>query len=236
MGRDVKIGDRTVTISRFKLFKALEAGKVISEITEQVPTVGEEIAKFSREYEKNNYVQIDRATATFRYPEEVAHMSDEVWKASNNMLTLRESPSVQEQVLHVFPEVFQAAQAHVLKLLALLVTPDSELREAHRADNVDIKLEETATTLMHEADLADLVDLAEAAVDTIKEQFSGKEEKIKELRQKLRRVWSTEETTTTPVEGNGKPDSSTDSVLATTGPTSTRSLKSPGPPQSDSPD
>jgi hypothetical protein len=227
-GRDVQIGDRTVRIQSFKVYKAMKAGEIVSEITKMVPQIGDSLTEYTRKYEAENFAEIDRATALFQYRDEVEHISDEAWRASENKLRIPQSPSPQEQMTAVFSLVFDTAKEHVLTLLALLITPDSELRDAHRADGVDQKIAEYREVLEHEADITDLVDLTAAAAEVVREQFAGKADQIK----KIRNLWAGQEETTTETKNStstpGSTAPSSGSLTTSSGTTTTFSSGSPG--------
>lgn len=211
--RDVQIGDRTVTIQAFKGFKALEVARIVAAIGKQAPDVQQEIAEFTNQYEESNTVKITPGMAVLpRY--EGLGLTDDHFARSGGVIEVPLSPKTWEQVAAVFPSVFEAARDDVVKLLALLTTPNSELREWDEADAVDDELEKEGRKLLHDADFDQYVDLLIAAVEVVQEQFKGKADAVG----KVAGLWSGRQSTKpNSTRSRKKPGSSTDSPAHTDG-------------------
>lgn len=179
----VKLGDRNITIEGFRAFRAIHAGEILSDIIEAVPNLADKMAEFAQTQREKNVVVINRATAEWRWPDEVVTISEAAWEASGHKLEISEPPTLQAQVMHVFPDIFKAARDHVLRLLALLAASNSELREWDDAGEAEIEkgLKGWEKRILHDAEVSDLIDLLIASLEVIREQFSGKADELGKL-------------------------------------------------------
>lgn len=208
--RDVTIGESTVTIQRFKGFKALEVARIVADISEQVPEIQQEIAEFTNTYEESNTIKITPGMAML--PRFVGlGLTDDHFARAGGVIEVPVSPKTWEQVAAVFPSIFGAARDEVVKLLALLTTPNSKLREWDDADTVDDELTKAGKALLHDADFDEYVDLIVAAAEVIQEQFKGKSDVVG----KLAGLWSGQKAKATG--SRKKPESSTASPELTDG-------------------
>lgn len=180
----VTVGDVTVDVQRFSTFKVLEATRIASEVLEEVPGLGEKVSTYRRTYREQNRSSIPRATAELRYPDEVARITEEAWQAGDNMLELPVEPTLPEVAAHVLPDVFRVAEVKVLRLLAMAMAPNSELRSADENGEVDSYLENKAKSLRH-VDAGELLDLLAATAEMLEEQFGSRRDRIRPLAQML---------------------------------------------------
>lgn len=106
-------------------------------------------------------------------PDPLAHMSDADWEASGNRLRLPKSPGQGEQIAAVFPMALDLAEEEVLRLLAVLATPNAELKRKARDGSLKDYLTERADELI-DAPATDLLELAVVAGEMVDEQFTTK--------------------------------------------------------------
>jgi hypothetical protein len=172
---DVKIGDANATISKLNGYKAAEALGIISEITEATPGLLHDLADFTRTYEREHAQQMPRAAAEAKFPTQARNVSEEAWAAAGNVLAVPEPPGIEEQIAFALPKVYKVARESLIDLLALLITPNSEL-EKYDAEGEDLygregALAEQRRKLLHDASLEQLVDVAAGAGDVLREQL-----------------------------------------------------------------
>lgn len=103
----------------------------------------------------------------------LAHMTDADWEASGNRLRLPKSPNQGEQIAAVFPMALDLAEEEVLKLLAVLATPNAELKRKSRDGSLKEYLAARADELI-DAPATDLLELAVVAGEMVDEQFTTK--------------------------------------------------------------
>jgi len=216
MVRNVKIGDRDLSIPPFRGMKALRAGAILARISKSVPEIMDEVAVFRQRYGKQNALQITPAIAAARGyeipPEEFG---------DQGFIEIPGVPGIEDIVFAVFPSVFEVAETEIVKLLALIAIPNSELKKADEDDQLDDALTKYGRDLLYEGDLDQLAELVIIAYEMLAEQFAGKQDRLGKLRLAFLR-----ETSQTPQSSST--NSSTDSPSATDGPAAKSSSKSRG--------
>lgn len=183
----VTVGEREYAIRPFRGYKALRVGHIVAAISRQVPDVLEAVATFTRQYEASNAVRITRLQALTieQFRDATADVSDAVWEQAGGILELPSSPSMPEQVAAVFPLVFENAEPQVVRLLALIATSDTDLRDADEEgedEAVDALLKKTSKRLLHEGTIDELLSLAIVATEVIREQFAGRAGEVGKLK------------------------------------------------------
>jgi hypothetical protein len=243
--REVRVGDRTVIVGRFRGYKATKMMQEAAAIGRRYPKIGKDLAAFKQAYGDENQIALDRAAAEFKLGEAAREISDKAWDSSGGVIRLRKSPTFEEQIVAIFPDLFEHAQQHVVRLLALVAASNSELREAYDDGDdagVDRMLEQRGRDLLFEADAEELLDLALAGVEVGKAQFAPMRERLGKLMGQLGlQTAPTTETApdpattakpsaspTTPPRSETRPPSSTDSPAPTAGPPTPSSSVSPG--------
>lgn len=231
-GNRIEIGDQTYTIQRLSTRKALRAGHLLTEILQQMPDIQEKVSAFTREYREQNKLRVNRATAELRWPDRVQAVSEEAWKSSDGYVEIPADPSLADYAGWVFPRVFEAAEQRVLRLVALLITSNSEYGNAARDGTEDDLLDRKADGLMDE-DAAGLVELAVVAGDVLSDQFEGKAARLRALAKRFGTKPSepnsetkNEEKATEDSNGS-KPSTSIASPSPTDGPSERSSIESP---------
>lgn len=177
--REVRIGDRTYPIARFKGFKAVRAGRIVQQLSDQYPVILDAMAEFTRNYEAKNTVRITRAMAHLpRF--QALGLTDQDFDG-REYIELPQAPSGEERLFAVFHKVMTIFEQQLMELLALIVAPNSELRRADSEDRVDQYLADLGKELLFEGDLDELAMLLVEAREVIEEQFTGKLERLRLL-------------------------------------------------------
>lgn len=192
---EVRVGERVVPVAPFNGRKVILAGRAVRSITEVVPNVVERVGKFSRDYAAANATVVtrDMALAIPAWRDELQHVSDVQWEAAGGELRIPSPPSFEEQLAAIFPTVFEAAEEHVLRLLALTVVANEALAQAARDGKVDELLEEEGQKLLDDGTIPQLIELAALSAETIKGELEAARDPLGKLRALVRRALGTEE-------------------------------------------
>ena len=248
MAKQVTVGDTTVSIQRFKGFKAVRAAQILARVTEEVQAIMRTQREFIAQYRVDNVLTITKGEAmerarSFRGAAAQAEAENEpaaaarLYSAAESWdgavlqmgdteeLRLPQNPSEEEVGLVVLGKAVELIDGEAKQLLALILAPNSELATADDEDRVDGYLDERGKALFREADVDQLVDVALAAWETIQEQFAGKADQLGKLRRAIRPTAAEEEETQKP---KSSPESSTPSPSPTAGTGEPSSTESPG--------
>lgn len=180
-------------------------------------------------------------------PDPLAHLTDADWEASDNVLTIGDSPSEGMQFAAMVPKAFELGREQVLSLLAIALVANADLEKWDADGDVDAELDRVAKSLQHDASADELVTLAVAVIGLCREQIAGPfDQLVTALRTTFRPLATaseaaTEATTETGPDGSGRPapmrvetepspPSSTESPDGTDGPPTSSSTE----PDSDS--
>lgn len=180
--RTVQVGERAITIRPFRGYKAVNVGRLASEVMRIVPDLLDRMADFTADYEKKHAVHVTREMSLlpqFAGLFERMEMTPERWDSVGGVVTLPQSPSEEVTMAAMFPLVFEAAEPKVMTLLAWIITGNDELREADATDSVPDLIIANEKALMHDADLDQLLDVALMGVEVIREAFAGKGERLR---------------------------------------------------------
>lgn len=215
MARAVTVGDRELQIPPFRGMKALRAGAILARVSKKVPTILEEIAEFRKRYGEQNTLRITPAISAARgYDIPAEHFNEQGYMEVPGV------PDTGEVIFAVFPSVFEVAETEIIRLLALIAIPNSELKKADEDARLDEALDTFGRDLLYEGELDQLAELVVIAYEMLGEQFAGKQDRLGKLR--LAFLRETSRTATT------KSSSSTDSPSPTDGPAAKSSSKSRG--------
>lgn len=252
----VKVGDGEVVIEPFKGYKGARAGRLFGRISRHWPEIVDKMAEFRRGYGEKHYRRITRAMAETRsvadqvtdesltdeQREELQSVMDRTAAMYQRLLDgelkekphvdLPEVPSQAEEIAAVFGDVFKVAEKELLELLALLVTPNRDLKKAYKDGGdaaVDALLVEVGDDLLFDADLEDLVALAVEGYEVLRAQLDVKGSAMGKLLSLIGSGGRTtsvppqpsptepEPTSSTSPSTSTSPDSSTDSPAPTDG-------------------
>lgn len=163
-------------------------------------------------------------------PDPLGHLSDEDWQASGQQLRIADSPEPALEVAAMVEAGFRLARTQVLRLIALAVAKNADLETWEREGGdaaIAAQLDAEAQRLMHRASMAELVRLAVATAETMRDELAGPFGEAREALARLREQATPAPTTPepepmhveteTPPSGDATPSptSSTDSPDAT---------------------
>lgn len=244
----VELGGNEVTVQDLSGRKAIRATKIIRSMAQAWPEILKEIASFTRTYEEDNIVELDRAEARARFharplldpnaegavplrdgdgeiiygPDPLGHLTDEDWEKSGNKYRIRKSPSQGEIIAGVFPMAFDVAEEQLSQLLALGVIRNEDLDKAHHdegPDGITKLLVDKADELLA-YDLGDLIELAVVISEVVDEQLRARLDRLGRRTGKLLRLLGLGST-------SKEPETPTPSTPTPSSPTS--SISSPEP-------
>lgn len=181
--RTVTAGETEYTIKKFKGFKALRLGRMLTSLGEIGPKVSEAVNKYVSDYRTQNVEKISRAALELRYPAEAAGVSDKAWEESDGYIELPNDPTEAEVLAVILPKAFELAGDSIVDLLAWVVADDAKLEEADNQSEEAVKeyIESIRKNLLYKADLDELLELAYGAQEVLSEQMAGKGQRAKAL-------------------------------------------------------
>lgn len=237
----VELGGNEITVQDLSGRKAIRATKIIRSMAQAWPEILKEIASFTRTYEEDNVVELDRAEARARYharplldpetgqplrdgdgqlvygPDPLGHLTDEDWEKSGNKYRIRKSPSQGEIIAGVFPMAFDVAEEQLSQLLALGVIRNEDLDKVHGEEGpegITKALKEKADELLS-YDLGDLIELAVVISEVVDEQLRSRLDRLGRRTGKLLKLvglGSTSKASETPTPSTSIPPSPTSST------------------------
>lgn len=177
----VNIGGEERHLPPFRGFKAIRAGRLLARVTDQVQDLWDKSDTYVEQYKQGHTMRVTKVEAEIKgwpidFPEGVV------------FLEYPGMPSDEQVMLHVFRGAFEVIEKELLQLLALVLAPNNELKDAVEDEGrggVDGYLKRKGEALLHEADLGELVDVAIAARQLIGKEFEGKTEALADLRSLL---------------------------------------------------
>jgi hypothetical protein len=172
--KTVTIGSKAIRIDTITGWKFMESAELIAKITEALPGIYNRMEEFSQQRMKSTEKVYTRAAALASFGEELKDITPEWWEANGNEMRLPgPRPSIQEQVIYVFPEAFKQARPLVARLLAVLSVPNDELFQASSGggeDAIDVLLTKWADEMLFHGSIADLVKIAVMAVEAFRRE------------------------------------------------------------------
>lgn len=231
----VTIDGESKTLRPFKATKAIYAGAMVAQVSDQAKEITRRADDFRRQYADTHRVRMPEGVAVVRGWD----VADDQWKIDDGTgeryIELPAQAGDDVVFMEVFGAAFDLARDQVLALVALVVEDDGrlfDLEDEGGEDAVYEHLKREGKALFRRADLGEMIDVAGAAYDMITreltEQRMGKVRSIRGLFQRTPSrppiqptppaSSSPSETPSTPeTSENGSPDSSTPSPSATAG-------------------
>lgn len=164
----------TITIERPNGRKATVALAILKSISAETPELLGELAKFRRDYERDNVVELDRVRALKRYPELAAALTEADWERSGHTLKMPLSPSVEEIIAAMFGRALELAEAKVYRFVALFTINNADLKPAAKDGRLDELLTERVDALLDDLYADDLIELAVRVGETVDGHFRRK--------------------------------------------------------------
>lgn len=153
----------------------------------------------------------DEAGRPIMGPDPLGHLAEEDWAASDHKLNVPDSPPTRLLQAFMAQIAFKEARAQIMRLLALVLIPNSELERWQRDDEtqIDRLLDEAGTALVHDAALDELLELGAVTVEVARDQLRDPFESIKTSIERLRRKQQATETAPPPepMRVEAEPDS-----------------------------
>jgi hypothetical protein len=189
VARSVQVGSREYRVQPFNGRKAILAARMISRLSKKVPEALHEDAAFSRRYADENAITVTRsdALAIPEWRERLADMTEADWDAIGGEIKLRATVPAETRLMAAFPLLFEQAEEDVLQLLALLVIPNGDLRDAAAGGDVKLALKDWSDELLDEGSIGELTEVIVAGLDELRSAFEGHQDAVG----KLRRLWAT---------------------------------------------
>lgn len=177
----VNIGGEERHLPPFRGFKAIRAGRLLARVTDQVQELWDKADTYQAHYKETHTLRVTKVEAEMKgwpidFPEGVV------------FLEYPGMPTGEQVMLHVFRGAFEVIEAELLQMLALVLAPNQELKDAvddESRGGVDGYLKRKGEALLHEADLGELVDVALATRKLLEREFAGKREALADLRSLL---------------------------------------------------
>lgn len=186
----VEVGDEKFTIQRFRGLKAIMAMASMTRIAREVPDV---MADAVKQYQRRNTVTITEDMA--RLPRWRSFTTEDFdaaeAKSGRREIEIPAPMTANEQVMYALPTLLEHARKEVTRLIALLIIPNEELREADKTDKVEDALDKYEELLLMEAEIDQLVDVALAASDVLKEQMGERKDRLGNMLAGLWRMFQT---------------------------------------------
>jgi hypothetical protein len=175
---ELRVGDRTVALPELNGFKAVRAARLVAEVMTCAPQVNDKLRELRQDYGDANALVVTPALAKLpRFQRtivdedgnerEVPIFTPADFEAAGGEIRIPQDPPMAEQIVAIFPVVWTAAEQQVIELLALLISPNSELADADEDGSVDDYLTKSARRLLHAATLDQLVELAVASIEQV---------------------------------------------------------------------
>lgn len=178
--KTVKIGERQYEIQRFRGLKAILVMAALTRVTKEVPDILNDVSKA---YSARNTVVITEPMSRLpRWEGFTKEDFDEAEKSSGRREIEIPAPiGGNEQMLQALPMLLEQARKEVVRLLAILITPNSDLKEADKNDTVEALLDKHYDELMYDADLEELAELLLVGQDVLMDQLSSKKDRLGKL-------------------------------------------------------
>jgi hypothetical protein len=231
----VQLGDTELTITRFRGLKALLASALVGRVMREVPDLQDRVTTFTKKYRKENEVELTRPMAKLPRFAFFGFTEEDFAASPDGIIRLPEEPTTQQIMLAVAPDLIDLARKELVRLLALIVIPNSELEAADDADDIEGALDKQGKTLIRTAEFDELLELFVVAWEVMRDQILAKKDKLGKLTElPFLRMWLStqeveEETPTPPTSPPESPVSSdTLEEESTTGVDETSSMVSPG--------
>lgn len=230
----VELGGRLVTIERPSGLKASRALALMRALSKAMPDLQGDLARFRRDYERENVLELDRVQAKLRFPPRplvddageylvdehdavrympspVDRLTDADWENAGGVYKIAASPSTPEIVAALFDRALEVAELHVYKLLALFTIGNRELKAARAAGNLDELLTTTADELLDDSFADELLELAVVVGETVDHHFVRKTRELGARTGKALRLLGIDlPTRTPPAEESTTTSTSTD--------------------------
>lgn len=179
--RQMKLGDDTITIGRFRGLKAIEAAAVMADIMRAVPEIQDQANEFVREFEEKYTITLTPAMANLPRFDELGLTRDDIAKEPGGTLTIPQTPTANQQLIHMLPTLFDKARAELTRLIGVVTIPNSDLEKADDEDNVQEATQAYGKRIVRNAYVDELAEVLVLSWQALGQQFSQREELVEAL-------------------------------------------------------
>lgn len=195
------IAGQPVDLERPSARKASRALAILRALSKAVPDVQKAWARARTDYERDNFVELDRVQARMRYPARplldddgkpilkddgeltflpspVDAMSDADWDAAGGVFRMPQSPTVGEQAAAVLDLALELAEEHVYRLLALFTMSNADVTRHWRAGDLGAVIDDVADDILDRAYADEVLELAVACGEIVDDQFTTRIEAL----------------------------------------------------------
>lgn len=184
----VTIDGKEYTIQRFRALRAVLVLASVTRITKDVPDL---IANASKAYAERNTIAITESMSRLPRWDGFTTTDFDIaeQKTGKRIIEVPNQANGTEALLEALPELLQStARREVVRLFAILLISNDDLRKADKADRVNEALDEYEDLILFDAELDELADIAAAAQEAIKDLDARRNGKVGKM---LRRVLTT---------------------------------------------
>ena len=167
--QQVTVGGEEYTIQRFRGLKAVLVLASITRIMQDVPDL---IAQASKDYSAKHTVTITEEMAKLPRWEGFTAADFDIaeQKTGKRQIELPSQANGTEALLAALPKLLEStARREIVRLFAILLIPNAKLKVADKNDNVNEALDEYEDVILFEAEIDELVELAAAAQDAVRQ-------------------------------------------------------------------
>lgn len=197
--RTVTIAGETRRVEPVSARKASRAFALLRHINARAKDLAQDVDRYAREWRDEHVTYLTRPEARVQYPERVVYdpltggpvkdpdtgnvvmqpspvdsMSEADWEATGGRYPHHDQAPGWALAMYAFEGAVELAEAHVYRLLALLLMPNDEVAERRREGSLDDALDQAAEELLDSAMADEVLDLAVVAGDVLDEQFRSK--------------------------------------------------------------
>lgn len=235
--RTVTIAGRAERVERVSARKASRAFALLKHINRQAKDLAKRVDAFEREWREEHVTMLTRAEARVRFPRTlvldpetgapVTHegelvyapsaidaMTAEDWQATSDRYPVHEAAPGYAVLMYAFEEALDVAEAHVYRLLALLLMDNETVTAKWKDGSLDDDLATAADDLLDGAMADEVLELAVVCAEVLEDQFRSKLDTLGDRTGNLLRLFGMRPSTTSSTSPNGPttspPSSSTD--------------------------
>lgn len=177
----VTLGETEYTIQRFRGLKAILAIAAVTRIAREVPDI---LNDAILGYQKRNKVRIDESMSKLeRWKGFTKEDFDEAEHATGvRVIEIPAPMSDGEQIMQALPALLEQARREIVRLFAILIIPNAELREADESDEaVEDALDKYKNLILYDAEIDQLADLILMAQEVLADQLGNRQERLGKL-------------------------------------------------------
>lgn len=177
----VKVGDKDITIARFRGLKAVLAMDLMARVMREIPEIQERIDAYINEYRTNHTVKVTVGMAKLPRFAVLGLTAEDFQANSGQPIEFPDDPNGQQILVAMVPEFLTLARLEFVRFLALIAIPNSDLEEADDGDRVEAALDDLGKKLLRQGDVDQLLELAVVGWDVMDDQIRSKQARLGKL-------------------------------------------------------